>query len=670
MARRANRTWLSMLRAEDIIVDIGTVANEETAEPISPLSRSRILAFQIVFFAGFVVLAGVLWNLQFVESSKYKKFATDNTLRVRTIMPNRGIIYDRNKTQLVRNKPSYTISITPYDLPKDKHRETMQRLQRLLNIPDEKLAKISDEVIARRSASAYVPVQVANKVDRELALLIAERRLELPGVVVDNEPVREYLTADLMTHILGYVGRITEDEYKTMRENAESAGYNAADKIGKTGLELSYERDLRGQRGQDLIEVNSNGVPVRTLDGGIPAVPGRSLRLTIDLEIQKKMMEIARRESEQHEVVVIIIMDPQTGQLIALADWPSFDNNFFSGDISEANWKALNEDPLLPLINHALSSHYPPGSSFKVVTAAAGMHNNIIDGNTMITAAPRIYVPNQYYPNRRDLAQVFIDPGVPGPQNVVDALAHSSNSFFYQVAGGSPAGEWEGLGHKRLGAFARLFNMGGLTGIDLPDEVTGIIPDETWKKRSYGDDEVWTRGDTYLMGIGQGFVTATPIQMAVVIAAFANGGTIYQPQLVQEVIDANGRVVRPFQAKPVRKLPNTPEQIRLIQEGMRKNMTWHEGTAYDYNVPEVFIAGKTGTAEYEVDPNDTTRYRKSHGWFISYTARAENLPADYALCVFVQKGGGAKDGARITQEIVRYLYGLPDPQPPKQTAGR
>lgn len=655
-----------MIKAEDIIIDVDTVANEETVEPISPLPRTRLLAFQIMFILGVVILVGGLWYLQFVEGAKFQKISAGNMLRVLPVLPNRGVIYDRNNVQLVMNKPSYTIAITPYALPKDRQQEVLDRLQRLTHISITATQTISQAVTDHRNASAYVQVPVATKVDRDLAMLIAERRQELPGVVVQSDSIRQYLTGDIMTHILGYVGRISQDEYQKDKESADGEGYTPNDTIGKTGLELSYEPDLRGRPGQEIIEVNSTGVPVRTLDGGVAAVPGRSLRLSIDLQIQKKMMELARQESEQgkHGVVAIVIMNPQNGQLISLADWPSFDNNFFSGDISEANWKAVNGNPLLPLINHAISSQYPPGSSFKIINAAAGLYYGVINKDTLIDAQPVIYVPNQYYPNRWDLAQRFVDPGMSGPQNVVDALGHSSNTFFYEVAGGDPNGKWNGLGYERLGNYAKLFTLGGLTGIDLPDEVTGIIPDEEWKKEHYGDDSVWTKGDTYLMGIGQGYVTATPIQMAVAVSAIANGGTIYEPQIVQDILDENGRPVSTFHPKVIRQLPNTIDQINLIREGMRKNMVWNEGQAVKYNVPEIYMAGKTGTAEYG-DTDENGNYKNSHGWFVTYASRNENTPPEYAVCVFVEVGKGATDGARIAQKVMRYLYNIPEPDPNK-----
>ncbi len=627
----------------------------------------------------FVVLAARVWYLQMVHGEDYRQAADYNRFRTQTIDAPRGVIYDRKGRLLVQNEPTFTVAIVPGDLPADKERAIFARLSALLGLPvssvefrvsgsnDSKpdtqnpktplpgIREMVQEGTARGGRYSAVPIKT--RVERDVAFQVAEEHLDLPGVRVIIEPIRRYFTGPLMGHILGYMGRIPSErasEYIGRRD------YEVFDQVGLAGLELSYEEELRGTKGRKLVEVNVLGREIRTIGEPTPPVAGHNLILSIDLDLQEAVEAALRKglERVKSKSGVAIALDPQTGRVLAMVSLPAYDNNLFSGGITPADWASLNT-PEQPMFNRAIGGLYPTGSTFKIVPAAAALQEGVIDRNTILNDTGVMYVASDYDPTVRFPFYGWYRPGL-GPVNIVTALEVSSDIFFYQVAGGHPETRFRGLGQKRLVEYANLFGFGAPTGIDLPGEAEGLVPDDKWKRYTFG--EVWLLGDTYNMAIGQGFFLATPLQLLNATAAIANGGTLYQPQVVERIVDEQDKVVREFSPKVIRRLPVTPERLAIVRQGMRQVVAGARGTARQARLPtEVAVAGKTGTAEF-AGPQTKGGNQPTHAWF---TAFAPYEHPEIALVVFVDGHGvgevieGSAVAAPIAAEILRAYFHLP-----------
>lgn len=485
---------------------------------------------------------------------------------------------------------------------------------------------------------------------REVAFYLEERHLDYPGVQVDLEPVREYVHGPLLSHILGYGGHIPAQELAEYR----AQGYADDDSVGLTGLEYAFENELHGTKGRRYIEVDVAGREVARL-GDEPPVSGHNLVLTIDLKLQqaaKAALEKAMEEAKSKEGVAIAI-DPRNGQVRAMVTLPSYDNNLFATGISVEDYTSLAQDPLHPLMNHAITGQYPPGSTFKLIPASAALQEHVLEPTTRLSTPGIIFVPNKFYPNDSSLAQPFFDwykPGF-GSLAIRDALTVSSDVFFYKVAGGEAPDYEGGLGEERLAKYARLFGLGERTQIDLTGEAKGLVPDPAWKRKTIGD--IWTIGDTYNMGIGQGFVLATPLQVANYTAVVANGGTLYKPQLVHAITDADGKVLKTIGPQVLRKLPIDAQVFSIVREGMRGAVV--RGTASLVNLAQVNVAAKTGTAEY-YGPK-INGHLPTHAWFTSF-APYEN--PEIVVTVFVAGGGeGSVVAGPVAAAILRAYFGLP-----------
>ncbi len=636
----------------------------------------RFIAFRTVVLVVFAIFALRLWQLQVVRGEYYRRAADQMRFRLVTSDAPRGVIYDRNGELLVRNIPSFTVTIVPAYLPDDADEEwaVFTRLSELLDMPvSNALAStprglvegdgftapapgIKEIVDAVRYLAPYAPVVIKTGVDRETAMIIEEEHMDLPGVLVEMSASREYLTAELTSHILGYVGYIPAGEEDFYREQ----GYDLErDRVGLSGVERSFESELHGQRGRRYIEVDVAGREVRTVGEPEPPVPGHNLILTLDMDLQRYVDQALRKQMEavDSESAVTIVMKVKTGEILAMVSLPSYDNNLFARGISVEDYKRLNEDPNHPLLNHAISGVYPPGSTFKLVPAAAALEEGIINRWTKLHCDGIMWLPNERFPDDPKLAQPFycwiheFHQGH-GDLSIVAAIAVSCDIFFYQVGGGYYS--FQGLGLDRLVEYAHAFGYGELTGIDLAGESPGLVPDAKWKRLNWS--ETWTTGDTYNMTIGQGFILATPLQVLNATAAVANGGTLYRPQIVYRVVDTDGGVVRDFQPDIIRQLPISEENLEIVRQGMEGAVEW--GTAQWADLWEVPVAGKTGTAEYcDKYPDcldEKGRIKTLHAWFTAYA------PADdpeIALVTFVYGGGqGAESAVPVAADILRYYF--------------
>ncbi len=646
-------------------------AQTVTEEEQKPRGNFRLMRVGIL--VAFALLVFQLGNLQIANGATYRRAADQNRFRLVRTDALRGIVYDRNTKILVRNVPSFSVSIVPADLPDDPE-ALFQELAPLLDVPIDTVIENTAtdalgalpvgveravtppkrkpglrEIVAKAYRDPFTPVLIKSNVPRNVAFYLEENHLEFPGVRVDLVPVREYVDGPLFAHILGYVGHIPAE----LIEEYTAKNYAPNDQVGLQGLEATFEDDLRGEKGRRYIQVDVAGREVMLL-GEEPPTPGHNLVLTVDAEFQKTVQTILQKalRGARSKQGVAIALNPQTGEILAMVSLPSYDNNLFATGISIEDYTTLAQDPLHPLVNQAISGQYPPGSTFKLIPASAALQERVIDINTKFETPGVIWVPNKYYPDDETLAQPFYDwykPGF-GALAVRDALMFSSDVFFYKVSGGESPTFDNGLGEVRLAAYTRMFGIGDYTGIDLPGEAKGLVPDAGWKRKTIGD--VWTVGDTYNMGIGQGYVLATPLQVANFTAVVANGGTLYKPQLVHSVVDAEGRIVRKIDPQIIRRVPIDPQNLALVREGMR-NATLR-GTAVKANLADVTVAAKTGTAEF-YGPK-VNGHLPTHAWVTAF-APYEN--PEIVVAVFIYGGGeGSEIATPVAADILRAYFKL------------
>jgi penicillin-binding protein 2 len=649
--------------------------------------KIRFAAFQLLVLVAFGAILFRLWDLQVISQAQYRESADRNRFRLAPIDAPRGIIYDRLGRILVRNVPSFAVSIVPGGLPRDEveRKAVLARVAELLDMPvtatleSEQVADAAvllsgpqqssiEEILESRAIGIYAPVRIASNVARQVAFIIEEEHLDLPGVIVEAEPLRSYTEGPLLAHILGYLGRISTEQLAAYT----AKGYRPDDLIGLAGVEFSQEAVLSGVAGQKHIEVDAYERQVRVI-ASQPPEPGRSIVLTIDIELQRAV-ETALREGMRQaksDVGAVVAMDPRTGEILAMVSLPSFDNNLFTGGISYADFAALNSDPRHPLVNHAVGGHYPPGSAFKIVPAVAALETGVVDRSTRVVCEGTLYLPNRFFPEDWTNAQPFYCWYLRGHGaiNVVTAIAQSCDIYFYKVAGGYQ--EFQGMGVERLAEYAAMLGFGKPTGVELPAEAAGLLPSPQWKRLNYG--ESWFTGDTYNAAIGQGFVLASPLQLLNATAAVANRGKLYRPQLVYQILDDNGKPIHTLEPELIRELDVSPQNLDLVRQGMRQAVT--NGTAYLLRLPEVDAAGKTGSAEYaawDEEGNlimDEHGYLPTHAWF---TAFAPYDDPEIVLVVFLAGGGeGSQTAVPVASNILRHYFGIPEPTltPTPGTAG-
>lgn len=665
--------------------------------------KLRLIIFRGVVVLVFAFLALQTWRLQVTQGEEFRLLADRNRFRTVTLDAPRGVMYDRNGTQLVRNRSTFNVTIIPAFLPDDEtaRARVLARLSELLDMPittarspgDAKALRetgpfrasrndapwerqagdglggpgaptpkgIRDMVDAVDLIAPYRPITVQQDVAPDVVALLEEESIHLPGVLVEMAPVREYLTDELTSQILGYTGAIPEG----LAEEYETRGYAPNDRVGLTGLELEYEDLLHGIKGLEVIEVDVSGRKIRAVSDPVPAATGHNLKLTLDLELQQAVTEAMERgiHDSPGRAGVAIAIDPRNGQILAMVSLPTYDNNLFARGISARDYIALSRDKRHPLVNHAVAGLYPPGSTYKIIPAAGALQEGVVAPDTIFVDEGVLWLPNKYFPDDPELAQPFYCWFREGHGRVdfIRGIAESCDVYFYQIAGGYEPSGFEGLGEERLGYYSELFGLGSPTGIDLPGELAGLVPTPKWKRLNYA--ETWVTGDTYNMGIGQGFVLATPLQILNAFAAVANGGLLYQPYLVQEILDAEGNLVEKRQPQVIRDLFDTiaPEHLAQVQLGLESVVAW--GTAKELDVPGVPVAGKTGTAEfcdsYPSCLDRDGRVRTSHAWFTAYAPARD---PEIAVIVFVYGGGeGSQVALPVVGEILRYYFGL-EPQ--------
>ncbi len=607
-------------------------------------SRARFIAFGLAAVVLLLALGGRLFQLQVVSGDEYaRRAAADRTAEVPLPAP-RGLIFDRAGRPVAVNMPSWTVNVRPADLPDQQRISVLARVARLT---DANLTTLRSRLSAfRGSPFDLVPIQ--RGVTREAALLLAEEAQELPGIVVEVEPIRRYLdeagaaNGTLLSHVIGYTGPVNREELAAL----EGRGYLRNDVIGKAGIEASFEDELRGTYGAQLVERDASGRLQQVIDTLRAPEPGTNLMVTIDAETQRLAEKALTWGMEVANVSqgVTVVMNPQTGEILAMVSLPAYDNNKFATGISADDYAVYLENPAKPLRNHAIADIFPPGSTFKLVTGLAALEEGVTNASRRWPTYGCYQIPGApdgqclYDWNRQGF----------GPLAMVDAFAKSSDTFFYQMA--------VGLGVDALGRWANELGFGERSGIALPGEAAGIVASRAWA-RSQGRDNVFT-GELAQAGIGQNVVAVTPLQLLNAYAALANGGTLMRPSVVRGETDGEGNLVTEYAPEAIRQIAADPANLQTMRIGARTVIT--SGHAYnirDLRLPGA-LSGKTGTAEFGTPTEEGTL--PFHSWFVAYLpSSAGGTDADLAVLTFSYS---AVVPGNVSLEVVKYFlqewYGL------------
>jgi penicillin-binding protein 2 len=581
---------------------------------------NRFIAMGVAIVLVFTGLTVRLWDLQVVRGGHYRDLAEQNRVLRLPVEAERGTIVDRSGKVLARNLPGFAVTVIPVDVPRAKQEDLAQRLGVLVARDPRDVSKA---INVQRARNPYEPVKISLKpVPRDVALLLSERGEMFPGVRVEAESIRWYPDALLYSPLLGYVGPVTDTEIEALREK----GYLLTDLIGRTGLEAQYEEHLRGTYGWREIERDAAQREIKTL-AYRPPITGNTAVLTIDDRLQKLIESELKKgvDEDRFTQAVGIAMNPQNGEILAMVSIPGYDNNWFIDGITPAQMAQLNGDDRHPLVNKAIGDRYPPGSTFKMVTGLSALNEGVANRGTTVNVTSNVLNVGGWN---------FYDWRVHGTLDFVNGFAHSSDIYFYTLGGGNPNTGQRGVGPEAIYKYGSDLGFGSKTGIDLPGEDAGIMPSPEWKLRT--QKEPWTIGNTYHESIGQGYVAVTPLQLLNSYAIVANGGTFYQPHLLKQVVDSQGKVVLTPKPSVTRKVGITPENLTLLRESARRVVTI--GHAYMPNA-KLPIAGKTGTAEFGSSTGKDSAGRNKlgfHNWFVSFLPKADNTDptAEIAMVIF------------------------------------
>jgi len=573
----------------------------------------RIVGMAGLVGAAFLIIVGQLWYLQVLEGGHFRDASDKNRLRVRPIAAPRGILFDRHGTPLVDNRPAFTLSLIPREM--DKPDAILGRVAALLRIPYGELL----DAVSRVSPDSFVPVRVRRGLTLEEVAKVEEWKLELPGVIVEVEPQRAYPTSRFAAHLLGYVREVNEEQLKQGR-------LRRGDMVGQNGLERLLDEHLRGRDGGERIEVDAMGRPMRLIQKTEPQ-PGAQVITTVDRRIQ----EAAERAMAGHAGSVVV-MDPRTGDVLAMVSTPAYEIDRFTGFIDRAAWVKVVQDPAHPLLNRAIQSQYAPGSVFKIVVTAAGLQEGTL------TPMDRVHCAGEFHLG----AWTFKDwkKGGHGTVNLHHAIVQSCNVFFYQAG--------LKVGASALAQYANAFGFGQPTGIDLQGEKFGLIPKPKLDRRGR---KVWNGGETVNMSIGQGPILVTPMQVARFMAALANGGVLWKPRLVQRVERPDRGVVWSDPGRVTGHVELSPMVWAFLRQAMWSVVN-DGGTGAAARIPGLDIAGKTGTAQ--TIAHSKAERGEDHAWFASFAPAKE---PEVVVVVLVERGGkGGQVAAPIAKKILNAIF--------------
>ncbi len=594
--------------------------------------KGRFLITTVILVQAFLILAGRMWYLQIIRGDEFEKFSLNNRIRSIRIPAPRGRILDRRGRELVVNRPSFNVYVLPEDV---KDRDSLAvALSVALGMEHD---VIKNKITAAFQKNRHNLALIAQDISRNQLAFLEARRSSLPGLVIEVDHLREYMHGKIGAPFLGYMGKITESELKSHPD------MHGDDLIGKSGMEKIWESYLRGKDGfiQRVTDAFGREVRSNLFQEDIErraSIPGADVILSIDIDLQ-----IAAEEALGDKYGAIVAMDPRTGEVLALVSHPTFDPRDFIKGVDAKEWNELVKDPSFPLVNRATQGVYPPGSIFKIVTAAAALKEGVIDTTTPF------YCPGFYKFGKKTFR--CWRKGGHGRMDLHQAIVGSCDVYFYNVA--------QRLGIDRLARYIKGFGFGVPTGIDLAEKA-GTAPSREWKSKTF--KKPWYDGETIVTGIGQGYVTATPLQIAVMTAAVANGGILLKPQIVKEVISSQGKTLFEYNPQENGRLPVEKRVMDIIRDALVGVVNEPNGTGKASKLDRMVVAGKTGTSQVVAQGPQGGKYlrtdQKDHAWFTSY-APAEN--PEIVVTVFVEHGGmGGEAAAPIAKQILEAYLKLKD----------
>jgi penicillin-binding protein 2 len=618
-------------------------------------SRNRphgnLTALRVAVLLVFGLLTARLVSMQLVDGATYAKRSRENHIVSTNILPPRGLILGRDGTPLVQNIGVYTASVTPELLPKsqaDRHKIYL-RLEELVGVPSLEVQSRVQQ--AEDDGRPDLPIPVQKYLSKEQALMLDEATTGMPGVALTVTPGRNYIGSDAFSHIIGYIGAQTPREYAQLK----GEGYQLNEPVGKSGIEGRYESELRGSAGVSQVEQDAQGQLLDVLKTRDPA-PGNSLRLAIDPGLQEFVAELLDNSMGEAKIAAAVVLSPRTGEVYALVSLPSYDANIFAQpDQRSSEYNALANDPRKPFLDRALTAE-APGSTFKLITAAAALQEGTITPATGRTVNSTVLE----FKGENGVIYPLYDWRAHGFLNLRSAIAWSSNIYFYMASCGIPNEGIKGLGKDfedsawKLGAYARAFGLGQPTGIDLDGEMAGVVPSPDQKRKAFAgsqfneNDRDWFYADTCFMGIGQGDVSATPLQIARVTAAVANGGKLLTPRLVKDVTSPDGKILKSMKSES-KQVPISAENLAVIRDGMHESVGY--GAGLRAQTAGIDIAGKTGTAEF--GPVKSDGKRDQHAWFTGFAPF--NSP-DVVVTVYFDLGVGGDKAAPTASKIFDYFF--------------
>jgi len=610
------------------------------------------LRFQVAVYlvvSVFVVLLLRIWFLQIIRGETYRDLSENNRIRLEDIAPTRGIIYDRHGRILVDNRPAFKLAIVRPDV--GDLQQTLDKLSRVLEVEQDEL---EEKVRNAPKGAPFRPILLNRDMNRDQVAAVETHRFNLPGVMVQIAPRRSYERPSFAAHLIGYLGEIGEAQL----QKRQTQGYKLGDYLGRYGVEMEWEAKLKGQRGGRQVEADAAGRQLKILREISPE-PGHNLILTLDTQLQ-----LEAERALEGKAGAIVAMDPNTGDILAMASSPAFDQNQFVRGFTPSDWQAIVDHPLHPLENKAIQGQYPPGSTFKPVLVAAALEEGVIEPQTKLTCYGEYRLGNHVYRCWKK--------GGHGEIALYQALVQSCDIYFYQLG--------QSLGVDRMADYARRFRLGSRTKVRLNNEAGGLVPTARWKLRRFGIP--WQKGEDLVTAIGQGFLLATPIQMSVFYGAIANGGVFVKPRVVLRVEDADGGVVKNVQPEAFGRLDLRPNALAFIQRALEGVVQEPRGTGRAAllrgKLRGLRVAGKTGTAqvirapeedEEEDEDESQVPYKfRDHAWFVAY-APAE--APEIVVTVLVEHGGhGGSAAAPLARQVMEtYFKNRPQVQEAQGEAG-
>ena len=578
-----------------------------------------------------IIIGRAAW-LQAVKGSYYHELAEGNRVRVERLESKRGVVYDRKYRPLVRNSANFLLYLVPADLPKENlaRQVIVKRVsENLVNLKPEAILNLLSK-IKPSSLESYQPLFIVDNIEYNKAMKLYLESANMPGVVITNKTRREYNLSSLsLSHILGYTGKINDKELAKF-----GSEYLPIDYIGKSGLENFWENEMKGANGKKQIEVDALGKEKKIISQEA-GEDGHNLVLSIDADLQKKLEEavlVALRKNNLSKACAMAL-DPNNGEILAMVSLPSYNNNEFARGLTVEQYQSIANQPDQPLFNRCISGEYPSGSTIKPVIAAAALEENIINENTNFLSTGGLKIGQWFFPDWK--------AGGHGVINVRQALAESVNTFFYYLGGGYQ--DFNGLGLERMVKYEKLFGLDAQTGIDLPGEVSGFLPTADWKQKTKG--EPWYIGDTYHLAIGQGDTLVTPLQIANYTAVFANGGLLYRPHLIRQVLNSQDKLISEVDNRPIKANIISSKNINIVLEGMRQAVT--AGSARSLQSVPVAVAGKTVTAQWSSS-------KPTHAWFTGF---APYDKPQIVITILIEQGGeGSATAVPIANEVLSWWF--------------